>query len=173
MYSNKLVEGPSMRSKTIAAIVRALYEKNPREEAYSTIVSLLCKEMGYHLGMTDEKIKELETVGLLHDIGKVAISDHILEKPGPLNDEEFEEIKRHPEVGYRILSTTNEMAQMSEYILAHHERCDGLGYPKGLKCKDIPIISKIISIADAYDAMISDRPYRKGIKERMDLDKLG
>ena len=172
MYSNKLAEGPSMRSKIIDAIVTTLYEKNPREEAHSSRVSILCQRMGHHLGMTDEKIKELEKVGLLHDIGKVAISDQILEKSGPLTDEEWEEIKRHPEVGYRILSTTNEMAQMSEYVLAHHERCDGSGYPKGLKCEEIPTISKIISIADAYDAMISDRPYRKGLPEDIAIKEI-
>ena len=165
MYSNKLVEGPSMRSRTIDTIIQALYEKNPREEAHSHRVSELCQQMGIQLGMTEEKIRELEKVGLLHDIGKVAISDTVLEKPGSLTNEEFKEIKKHPEIGYRILGTINEMSQISEYVLAHHERCDGTGYPKGLKSKDIPLVSKIIAIADAYDAMISDRPYRRGMDE--------
>lgn len=154
-----------MRSRTIDTIIQALYEKNPREEAHSHRVSELCQQMGIQLGMTEEKIRELEKVGLLHDIGKVAISDTVLEKPGSLTNEEFKEIKKHPEIGYRILGTINEMSQISEYVLAHHERCDGTGYPKGLKSKDIPLVSKIIAIADAYDAMISDRPYRRGMDE--------
>ena len=172
MYSNKLVEGPSMRSRTIDTIIQALYEKNPREEAHSSRVSDLCKQMGVHLGMTEEKIREIEKVGLLHDIGKVAISDTVLEKPGSLTKEEFEEIKKHPEIGYRILGTINEMSQISEYVLAHHERCDGTGYPKGLKCDEIPLVSKIIAIADAYDAMVSDRPYRKGLPEEIAIGEI-
>lgn len=172
MYSNKLVEGPSMRSRTIDTIIQALYEKNPREEAHSYRVSELCKQMGVHLGMTEEKIRELEKVGLLHDIGKVAISDIVLEKPGSLTKEEFEEIKKHPEIGYRILGTINEMSQISEYVLAHHERCDGTGYPKGLKSDEIPLVSKIIAIADAYDAMVSDRPYRKGLPEEIAVSEI-
>ncbi len=172
MYSNKLLEGPSMRSKTIETIIQTLYEKNPREEAHSARVSELCQKMGYYLEMTDEEIKELKTVGLLHDIGKVAISDQVLEKPGPLTDEEYEEIKKHPEIGYRILSTVNEMSQIAEYALAHHERCDGKGYPLGLKCEEIPTVSKIIAIADSYDAMISDRPYRKGLPKKVAREEI-
>lgn len=172
MYSNKLVEGPSMRSRTIDTIIQALYENNPREQAHSHRVSELCKQMGVHLGMTEEEVRQLEKVGLLHDIGKVAISDTILEKPGALTKEEFKEIKKHPEIGYRILSTINEMSQMSEYVLAHHERCDGTGYPKGLKSEEIPLVSKIIAIADAYDAMISDRPYRKGMDEDLAIKEI-
>lgn len=172
MYSNKLVEGPSMRSRTIDTIVQALYEKNPREEAHSYRVSELCQQMGIQLGMTEDKIRELEKVGLLHDIGKVAISDVVLEKPGSLTKEEFEEIKKHPEIGYRILGTINEMSQIAEYVLAHHERCDGTGYPKGLKSEEIPLVSKIIAIADAYDAMVSDRPYRKGLAEEVAISEI-
>lgn len=172
MYANKLVEGPSMRSKTIDTIIQTLYEKSPREEAHSTRVSLLCQEMGAHLDMSEEKIKELGMVGLLHDIGKVAISDQVLEKPGRLNKEEWKEMKRHPEVGYRILRTTSEMANISEYVLAHHERWDGEGYPKGLKSENIPLVSRIIAIADAYDAMISDRTYRRGLSEEMAVKEI-
>lgn len=165
MYSNKLVEGPSMRSKAIDTIVKTLYEKNPREEAHSTRVALLCQQMGSQLDMTEDKIKELEMIGLLHDIGKVAIPDHVLEKEGPLTSSELKEMKKHPEIGYRILSTINEKSKIAEYVLYHHERYDGKGYPKGLQGEEIPLISRIIAIADAYDAMISDRPYRKALSK--------
>lgn len=165
MYSNKLVEGPSMRSKTIDTIIKTLYEKNPREKEHSTRVALLCQQMGIELDMTEEKIKELEMIGLLHDIGKVAIPDNILEKDGSLNSSEWKEMKKHPDIGYRILSTINEKSKIAEYVLYHHERYDGKGYPKGIQGEEIPLISRIICIVDAYDAMISDRPYRKALSK--------
>jgi HD-GYP domain-containing protein (c-di-GMP phosphodiesterase class II) len=119
--------------------------------------------MGKVLGLPDDEVRELKTVGLLHDIGKVAIEEGILNKNGKLTTEEMEEIKKHPEIGYRILSTVNELAEMAEYVLAHHERWDGLGYPKGLKGEEIPKQSLIIAIADTYDAMVSERSYRKAL----------
>lgn len=163
MYSNKLFEGPSMRSKTIETIIKALYEKNRREEEHSTRVSNIALKMGIELKMKEDELKELKSVGLLHDIGKIAISETILDKPGKLNAEEWEEMKKHPEIGYRILSTVNEMKRIAEYTLAHHERYDGNGYPKGLIGEQIPLVSRIISIADAYDAMASERPYKESL----------
>ncbi|MFA7533319.1 MAG: HD domain-containing phosphohydrolase [Tissierellaceae bacterium] len=165
MYAHKLLEGPSMRSKTIETIIKALYEKNEREEKHSNRVSIICQDIGKALGLGEDKIRELGSVGLLHDIGKIAISETILDKPGKLTKDEWDEMKKHPEIGYRILSTVNEMGQIAEYILYHHERYDGYGYPKGLKGEDIPFMSRIITIADAYDAMAEDRPYRKGLSQ--------
>ena len=128
--------------------------------------------MGEALGLSDYKIKELKTVGLLHDIGKIAIEEHILSKTGKLTDKELNEIKRHPEIGYRILSTVNEMSEMADYVLAHHERWDGKGYPKGLKADEIPLESRIIAIADAYDAMTGDRSYRRPMQPTAVLEEL-
>ncbi len=164
MYNHKLFESPSIHGKTVNTIIKTLYEKNKREEAHSQRVSKLCESMGEALGLSIYKIKELKTVGLLHDIGKIAIGEHILSKPGKLTEEEFNEIKRHPEIGYRILSTVNEMSEMADYVLAHHERWDGKGYPKGLKMDEIPLESRIIAIVDAYDAMTGERSYRKPMK---------
>lgn len=161
MYKNKLFEGPSMRSKTITAIVHTLNEKNRREEQHSQRVSELSKRLAMRLGFPDRIVEEIKTTGLLHDIGKIAINEAILNKVGQLTSEEFHEIKRHPEIGYRILHSANDMIEISEYVLYHHERWDGTGYPKGLSGNDIPIQSRIISIADTYDAMTSDRTYRK------------
>jgi len=104
-------------------------------------------------------------VGLLHDIGKIAIDDSILNKPGKLTEQEWEEIKRHPDIGYRILSTSYDFLELADCILAHHEKWAGTGYPKGLKGEDIPRIARIIAIADSYDAMTSERPYRKAMSE--------
>ena len=163
MHRRKLLESPSMRGKAIYTIMTTLHEKNPREEEHSLRVSNLCGRMGKALGLPEDEIKELKTVGLLHDIGKVAIEEGILNKKGQLDKNEWLEIKKHPEIGYRILSTVNDLSEMAGYVLAHHERWDGSGYPKGLKGTQIPVQSRIIAIADAYDAMISERSYRHAL----------
>jgi len=172
MYKKKLFEGPSMRGKTINAIINTLHEKNKREEQHSHRVSVLCNSIGEALGLADGKIEELKTVGLLHDIGKIAIEESTLNKQGILSEVEWEEIKRHPEIGYRILSTVNDMSEMAEYVLCHHERWDGTGYPKGLKEGEIPFESRIIAIADAYDAMTSERSYRSALPKEVAVEKL-
>ncbi|EGW36300.1 HD domain-containing phosphohydrolase [Desulfosporosinus sp. OT] len=172
MYKRKLFEGPSMRGKTIKTIIRTLHEKNKREEQHSHRVSTLCQSMGEALGLPEGEIQELKSVGLLHDIGKIAIDEKILNKPGKLTNEEWEEIKRHPEIGYRILSTVNGMAEMAEYVLAHHERWDGSGYPKGLKGEELPLQPRIIAIADAYDAMTSVRSYRGALPDEVAIAEL-
>lgn len=165
MYRQKLYESGSIHHKTVALIMKTLYEKNEREEKHSKRVSKLCMKLGIALNLNQEQIDELQMVGLMHDIGKIAIDDHILNKPSVLTDAEWNEIKRHPEIGYNILRTVNEYAHFAEYVLAHHERWDGKGYPKGLKGKEIPLQARIIAVADAYDAMISYRTYRKALTE--------
>lgn len=165
MYRVKLYESPSMRGRTINTIISTLNEKNKREEQHSQRVSELCELMGNALQLTEADAKELTSAGLLHDIGKIAMDDSILNKPGELTDSEWEEIKRHPEVGYRILSTVNHMSQMAEYVLAHHERWDGGGYPKGLRGTEIPLQARVIQILDAYESMTSDRSYRSTLTE--------
>lgn len=172
MYKKKLFERPSMRGKTIKAIISTLHEKNNREEQHSHRVSELCKSMGEVLKLPEHEIEELKSVGLLHDIGKIAIEENVLNKPGKLSDDEWKEIKRHPEIGYRILSTVNDMADIASYVLYHHERWDGKGYPEGLMGNEIPFVSRIISIADAYDAMTSERSYRRGLPEKIAIDEL-
>lgn len=172
MYKKKLFESPSMRGKTINTIISTLHEKNKREEQHSHRVSALCKIMGETIGLSEEKILELKIVGLLHDIGKIAIDENILNKSTKLTEDEWEEIKRHPEVGYRILSTVNNMSEMAEFVLAHHERWDGKGYPKGLVKENIPLQSRIIAIADTYDAMTSERSYRSAMPEETAIREL-
>ena len=172
MYKRKLFESPSIRGKTIKAIINTLYEKNKREEQHSHRVSVLCKIMGESLKLPEHEIEVLKTVGLLHDIGKIAIDENVLNKPGKLTDDEWEEIKRHPEIGYRILNTVNDMSEMANWTLYHHERWDGKGYPKGLKGNEIPFVSRIITIADAYDAMTSERSYRSALPEEFVIAEL-
>nr|WP_084156535.1 HD domain-containing phosphohydrolase [Clostridium akagii] len=172
MYKKKLFESPGMRGRTIKAIINNLYQKNKREEEHSYRVSELCKKMGKALRLTEYEVEELKTVGLLHDIGKIAIDENILNKQGKLTENERKEINRHPEIGYRILGTVNDMSQMAEYVLAHHERWDGKGYPKGLKGEDIPMVSRIITIADAYDEMTSDKSYGSALTKELAILEL-
>ena len=172
MYSRKLYEGPSMRSRTIETIVRALYKKSKIEELHSKRVACFCRKMGIALGLPKDKVEELYTIGLLHDIGKIAVNEDILHKAGPLTEREWDSMRKHPEIGFRILSTVNDMSQMAKYILYHHEKYDGSGYPKGLKGEEIPLVSRIIAIADAYEAMSSDRPYRKALPPEQVMEEL-
>ena len=172
MYRKKLYDSPNMKGKTINTIITTLYEKNKREEQHSRRVSQLCEQMGEALGLNEDKVKELKTVGLLRDIGKIAIDEAILNKTGKLNEEEWVEIRKHPEIGYRILSTVNNMSEMAEFVLSHHERWDGKGYPQGISGEQIPLQSRIIGIADAYDAMISERSYKKSLTKEEAIQEL-
>ncbi|MDX1358404.1 MAG: HD domain-containing phosphohydrolase, partial [Clostridia bacterium] len=161
MYRNKLHEVSSRRNEAIKIISDTLYEKNEREEAHSERVSQICVMLGTAVGLSRPELNELKTLGLMHDIGKIAVEDEYLNKPDALTQEEFENIKKHPEAGFRILSTSTDMADLAEYVLSHHERWDGKGYPRGLAGEDIPFMARIISIAEAYDAMTNKAPYRR------------
>ncbi len=172
MYRRKLLESPSMRHATINTIVRTLYEKNPREEAHSKRVSELSYAIGKAMELPEHEINRVKTAGLLHDIGKIAISNEVLEKNGPLAPAEWTEIRRHPETAYRILSSVNEMADLAEMVRQHHERWDGNGYPRGLKAEQIEVTARIICIADAYDAMTSHRPYRNAMPTKEALNEI-
>ena len=172
MFRKKLSESQSMRHQTIKAIVESLNEKNKREKEHSEHVSILAGKIAMAMGLSNQKVKEIEMTGLLHDIGKIAIREKVLNKKGKLTNEEYEEIKRHPESGYQILKSVDAYSSIAEDILSHHERYDGLGYPKGLKGNKIPLVSRIIAIADAYDAMVSDRSYRKGISHEAALKEI-
>ena len=113
-----------------------------------------------------KELDELALLAVLHDVGKVGIKESILQKPEPLAPEELEEMKKHPEIGYHIAYNTPELMPIAEYILAHHERWDGNGYPRGLKGEEIPLLCRILAVADAYDAMTSDRLYRKAMNSQ-------
>jgi HD-GYP domain-containing protein (c-di-GMP phosphodiesterase class II) len=124
------------------------------------------------MDLPDTDVYKLEVSGLFHDIGKIAIQDHILNKSGPLTEQEWHEIMRHPEVGYWILSTSLEMSDIAKYVLYHHERFDGSGYPKGLKEREIPLLSRIISVVDSYDAMTNLRSYKETLNQDMAVNEL-
>ncbi len=165
MYQAKILSSSSKRSAVIRAINNALLVKSPREEAHSMRVSLLCESIGRAYQLSDESVKELRVAGELHDIGKIAVDETILNKVERLTEAEWIQIKAHPETGYRLLSTSSEYFGMAKFILEHHERWDGKGYPKGLKGEGINWKARIIAIADSYDAMICERPYRKALTQ--------
>ena len=172
MYTKKLSEVTSSRHETIRAILNTLHIKNKREESHSARVSLICQKLGEALRLRREEIDLLKVMANLHDIGKIAIDDAILNKPGKLNEHEWSEIKKHPETGYHILLASPEYAEIAEDILSHHERWDGKGYPRGLKGQDIPYRARIIAIADSYDAMTSERPYRQAMSKQQALQEI-
>lgn len=172
MNRHKLTEATSARGETIKAIIGTLHEKNKREEEHSQRVGILSHALGAALGVNERQLRELKTMGILHDIGKIAVDDAILNKNDRLTKDEFDQVKRHPEIGYRILSAVNDMAEMAEYVLSHHERWDGNGYPQGLKGTEIPFLSRIIAVVDAYDAMTRNRAYRLAMTEEEALEEL-
>jgi diguanylate cyclase (GGDEF)-like protein len=160
MYRHKLSESTSMKSETIKLITKTLYEKNEIEQHHCERVSILCKNIGTALGLSSDDVNELAIAGLLHDIGNIGIDEKILNIPGKLNEHQWIDVKRHPEIGYQILRSVNKFSHIAEFILSHHERLDGKGYPRGLKGNEIPLQSQILFIAEAYDAMISDKIYK-------------
>ncbi len=174
MYRHKLYERSSMRSKTIDIIMSALFEKSSRESLHSKRVSDICQIIASKMHLEKDEEGQIRIAGLVHDIGKIGIDEKILNNPGKLSDDEMTDIRKHPEMGWRILSSINEFSELADYVLAHHEKWDGSGYPKGLKGEEIPFQARIIAVADAYDAMTSERSYRKSLnKEKVitELDK--
>ena len=165
MYQKKILNSASKRNGIIRAIHNALLLKCPREEAHSKRVGAICEQIGQSYQLSAYGINELRTAGELHDIGKIAVDEQILNKKGKLSESELAQIRRHPETGYRLLSTDSEFNNIAEYIFAHHERWDGTGYPKGLKGEAINWQARVIALADAYDAMTSGRPYRAALNK--------
>ncbi len=172
MYQHKVYESLSMRSRTIDLIMKTLFEKNSREMLHSKRVSEICVSIATQLGLGNDEINKIRLTGLMHDIGKIGIDEKILNSDQKLTPEEWIEIKKHPEIGSRILSASLEFAEIAEVVLQHHERWDGKGYPRGLKGEAISLNARIISIADAFDAMCSDRAYRKAYDEQFALSEI-
>ncbi len=162
MYRKKLYESQNMRHQTIHSILQTLYQKDLHEKIHSTNVSHISVQIGKEYGLTQEKLKALEVAGMMHDIGKIAVDSTIRNKQSALNESEYIEIRRHSEIGYQILKSVDQYTSLAEIILHHHERWDGHGYPYGLARENIPLLSRIITLADAYEAIRSDRPYRLG-----------
>ncbi len=163
MYQGKIHQQAEVRRESMAFIMKTLYERAPWERHHSERVGYLCGLLGRAMNLSSGEINDLEALGELHDIGKITLSSVILEKPEPLEPEEWEDVKLHPEAGYKILSSVNAWAGLAEIVLAHHEHFDGTGYPKGLRGEEIPLEARILAVADAFDAMTWERPYKKPV----------
>ena len=160
----KLLNPSSSRSQALASLVRALKEADADTEDHVQRTQRMGALLGRRIGLTDAELAQLELLCLLHDIGKIGIPLEILNKPGKLADHEWEVLRTHPDKGYQIAMSSDELKPIARMILCHHERWDGKGYPGGLPGGEIPVLSRIISIVDAYDAMVNDRSYRKALK---------
>jgi len=172
MYKSKLLESKGLRDSIISSLRRTLFEKSHETEEHTFRLRELALQIGHALRLPDSDLDELALLATLHDIGKIAIPDGIIIKPGDLSPEEWEMICKHPETGYRIAGSSPELAPIAEAILAHHEWWDGNGYPRGLKGQDIPLISRIIAIVDAYDVMTHGQPYKKAVSSEEALREL-
>jgi len=172
MYKNKIKTSKAMRNQTLQLIVDTLNQKYEKEQNHFERVSKLCRYIGLELDLSAEELKVLELAGYLHDIGKIMVPEVILNKPDELNDNEWEQITRHAESGYQILKSVEEYSSLAEYVLCHHERWDGTGYPRKLKAKHIPLLSRIISVAEAYEVMTTGRVYKKTMAEHEAVEEL-
>lgn len=158
--------------KTVRTIAAAIEANDLYTKGHSERVSEMVLAMGKELGFPERELQSLEYVALLHDVGKIGIPETILNKPGSLSEEEYEEIKQHSAIGAEILQKIQFLSTKSNIILHHHEKMDGSGYPMGLKGESIPLGARILAIVDAYDAMTTDRPYRRARTPQEAVDEL-
>lgn len=147
----------------VRSLVSTLDAKDPYTRGHSERVALIARRLGAELNLPEEDLHDIYLSGLLHDIGKIGVDDRILQKPGNLSDDEFRKIQEHPMIGYSILRGLKNLQKILPGVRSHHENYNGKGYPDGLKGDEIPLMARILAVADAYDAMCSDRPYRSGM----------
>lgn len=160
MYKNKLTESRSTKSAIVDTLLKTLAEKSYETETHTRGMQEIAQDIGKALNLPETELGRLDLLIVLHDIGKINLPEELLTKPEPLLDSEWEEIYKHPEIGFRIARATEEFAHVAEEILSHHEHWDGSGYPRGLKGKTIPLLSRIAAVADAYEVMKNGRPYK-------------
>jgi putative nucleotidyltransferase with HDIG domain len=157
---------------TIRAVANSVEARDPYTRGHSGRVAEISKAVATELQWSKRDIELIDWGGVLHDLGKVGIDDAILNKPGKLTDEEFEIMKSHPLIGFQIIEDISFLKPVVPFILEHHERFDGRGYPRGLKGSGISKEGRILAVADAFDAMTTDRPYRKALAARTAMDEL-
>ncbi len=163
MYRHKLLEGKSVRNSLIASLEKTLFERSLETEEHAQRLLNIAAKLAAAMGLSASETDELKLLAILHDIGKIGVPDGILLKPGRLTPEEWREMQKHPEIGYRIAQSSPELSHIADLILSHHERWDGTGYPRGLKGDQIPKLARIISIIDTYDVMTHSRPYKEAV----------
>jgi putative two-component system response regulator len=157
--NNKLDDSWSV----LFSLAKAVEAKDDTTGKHTERVAKLARDFGEAMGMKNSELEQIYICGYIHDIGKIGIPDHILGKPGKLTDEEFDIIKKHPTIGKEICAPLHSMSDVAEVVFAHHEKCDGSGYPNGLECNDISLMTKIVSICDVYDSLKMERPYRRAL----------
>jgi diguanylate cyclase (GGDEF)-like protein len=172
MYAQKRGRDATGQRHAADALIDALASRAPGLRDHAAEVGALAVETGRRLGLDERALEELELAAELHDIGKVAVSDAILEKPGPLDELEWEIVRRHTVLGQELLEATEALRPLSPVVRASHERWDGGGYPDRLAGADIPLGARIIAVCDAYDAMTSDRAYRRRLPGDLALQEL-
>ena len=153
-----------VRAAGANALVAALEARDGYTGEHSRAVVELSAEVARKLGLSEEEVEDVEQAALLHDVGKMGVPDAVLSKPGPLGEAEWKSMKEHPEIGEQMVASIEGLAHLAPVIRAEHERWDGKGYPDGLSGEEIPVASRIVLACDAFDAMISDRPYRKAMR---------
>ena len=172
MYAQKNGGRTSASSQSKDVLLQALQERNPELGKHHDDVGRLAEATALKLGLPQERAEQMRTTGELHDVGKVAIPDAILSKSGPLDDDEWEFVRRHSEIGERIVAAAPALGEIAPFVRATHERWDGNGYPDGLAAQEIPQVARIVTVCDAYHAMISERPYQRAIDPAAALAEL-
>ena len=172
MYRHKLIERNSYHSAFVNSLRTSLFERSNETKEHADRLIDLSRKIAKVMNLGTEQMDKLELLATLHDIGKISIEKSILIKPVKLNDEEWLEMKKHPGIGYRIAMASEDLKSIADGILYHHERWDGKGYPQGLSGVDIPLLARVLSIIDAFDAMTNDRTYRKAMKKEHALSEI-
>jgi len=172
MYREKIQSEGSARSTYLQALTGTMQARDFDTEGHCDRLQELGASLARSLNLSKDFINDFFLLARFHDLGKVGIPDHILFKPGPLTKEERRQMMQHSEIGHRIASSVPDLEPIADYILMHHEWWDGGGYPLGLSGRDIPLICRILAIVDAYDAMISDRPYSKALTREEAITEL-
>lgn len=157
---------------TLQALVAAIDAKDPYTRGHSQRVALLSRDLAAALGMPEEFVKQIHLAGLVHDVGKIGVPESVLCKAGKLTDEEMARIRQHPQIGYRILKDIPQIRELLPAVLCHHESWDGSGYPTGLAGEEIPLIARIVAVADGFDAMSSSRTYRAALPRERVFEEL-
>ncbi len=172
MYNDKFTPSSSVRDKILTNLMDVLSEKDYIAEGHARRLEKLCRRMGEKLDLSPRQHADLVLLTQVHDLGKVGIPDSIIFKKEPLTDDEWRIMQKHPEKGYRIALSSNYLTGVAGLILKHHERWDGQGYPLGLKGLEIPLECRILTLADAYDAMVNVRPYSVAKTREEALDEI-
>jgi len=183
LYANKLArkgiakgffgrDGSQFAAGVVGVLCAALDIRDKLTHRHSQRVARMAVAMGRRLGLSDAHLTQLANAAVLHDIGKIGVADSVLSKPAGLNEKEWKEIRRHPELGYELLRGFDFLKEAAEIVVAHHERYDGAGYPRGLVGEEIPFAARIFAVTDAFDAMTSRRPYREPLSQRQALEEL-